>query len=212
MFSTAAAILSLLAPVQSADVPKAAVLPFVMKDGTETAVKTAGDLIEAIVEKARLEPMSKIRVASAWEDLGHQPVREVLQGDAAFPEMPSPKQLLDLGQKLGVDYVITGRVKWHTKSVWVGLGPKTKADCVVDAMVVDVKSREVALNAEGVKSDSTRKESGLETAGALFVSWGITAFSGGPKTPHQQKAAANAIALSFEPWLKTRSGAIKKIE
>lgn len=212
MLTTAVAFLSLLSPVQASAVQTVAVLPFPMKDGTDTAVKTAQDLIAAMVEKAKLDPVSKVRVLSAWEELGNKPVREIVKGDESYPDIPSPKQLLDLGQKLNVDYVITGRVKWHTKSVWVGTGPKTKADCTVDAVIVDVRKKEVALNQEGIKSDSTKRESGLETAGALFVSWGVTAFSGGPKTPHQQKAAANAIAAAFQPWLQSRGTATNKIE
>lgn len=192
--------------------PKVAILPWVLKDGTETANKTAKDVLNTLFEKSRLEVVSPARVLTVWEqEMGEAPIRDVLGSQDPLPPMPQPKRLLELGKKLGIDLVCAGRADWHTKSVWVALGPKTKAECTVDVVIVDVKKGEIALQADGVKGDSTRIEKGLETAGALLVSFGITALSGGPKTPHQQRAVTNAIAKSMEPWLRTQAAASKKI-
>ncbi|WP_025226814.1 hypothetical protein [Fimbriimonas ginsengisoli] len=189
-----------------------AVLPWCLKGGTESAVKTARETITTLFEKTKHEVLSPAAVQVAWEtDLKLAPIPTELKDDEDFPAMPSAKDLLALGKKLHVDWVCAGRAKWHTKSVWVSLGPKTKADCTVDCMIIDVKKEEVALDAKNVKADSTRVEKGLETAGALLVSMGFTALSGGPKTPHQQRAARQAIGLAFEPWLKTTQAASKKI-
>jgi hypothetical protein len=119
--------------------------------------------------------------------------------------------MLALGKALGADIVCAGNARWHTKSVWVTLGPKTKADCTVDVMIVNVKSEEIEQDAKNVKADSTRKEAGLETAASLLISMGFTALSGGPKTPHQQRAAQIAIGLAMEPWLKTTAASRRKI-
>src|SRR5205823_6457464 len=90
---------------------------------------------------------------------------------------------------------------WHTKSVWIGLGPKTKSDCTVDVLIVDVRSEEVALDAKQVKMDSTAKEDTLKALGSVFVSGLFTVVSGGPKTPHEQRAVQLATAKAMEPWL-----------
>jgi hypothetical protein len=206
------AFLSIVSFQGPAEVPKVAILPWTLKDGTETANKTAKDVLVTLFEKSRFEVVSSARVLSMWEnEMGEAPVKEILNSQDALPAMPQATRLLELGKKLGVDLVCAGRADWHTKSVWVALGPKTKAECTVDVMIIDVKKQEIILQADAVKGDSTRTEKGLETAGALLVSFGITALSGGPKTPHQQRAATNAIAKSMEPWLRTQAAAGKKI-
>jgi TolB-like protein len=194
---------------QSAEInapKKIAVLPWTFFGGTETAVSTAQQALSKIFSTQRLEVVPEAKVSLAWEqELGRVAPSSVVDSETDFLALPSAKALLELGRKLGVDYVCAGRGRWHTRSVWVGLGPKTKADFTVDTIVVDVKNAEVALEAKGIRSDSTKKEKAWETAGALFLSFGVTALSGGPKTPHQQKAALNAISLAFEPWLRTSS-------
>jgi hypothetical protein len=120
-----------------------------------------------------------------------------------LPATFDPKKLLAFGKAVGADYVCAGTLAWRVRSVWVGLGPKTKANAVVNVMIIDVKKAEVALDVRGYDSDSTKAEKWYETAGSLLVSWGITLFSGGAKTPHMQKAAVKAIGASIDPWFAT---------
>lgn len=196
----------------SKPIRQVAILPWALKDGTDTAMTTAKDTVKLLFEKSNFEVVPEVRAKTVWEeDLKMKPFKQVLQGDDAMPDLPTPKDLLALGKQMNVDLVCAGKAAWHTKSVWVTLGPKTKADCTVSVLIIDVKKEEVVLDAKDVKSDSTRKEKGLETAGALLISFGITAVSGGPKTPHQQKAAQNAIALAMEPWLRTAAAQNRKI-
>jgi len=192
--------------------PKVAVLPWAWIGGTDTAVKTGKDTINALFNGVNFEIVPEARTKTAWQDgMNMSAMKERLEEKDSDPSLPTPKELLKLGKMMDVDFVCAGFARWHTKSVWIALGPKTKADCTVTMEIVDVKKEEVALDSKAVKSDDTRKESGLETAGALLLTAGITAFSGGPKTPHQQKSVSNAIALSMEPWLKTRAAAGRKI-
>lgn len=200
----AAAVLS-QPPQTSVDsgVKTIAVLPWIYRGGTDTAIRTANDTLDAFFDKAKCDRIAKVKVISEWQDhLGKSANRENGGEGDAMPELPTPKELLQVGQDLGTDYVCAGRAKWHTKSVWVSLGPKTKAECTVDVEIVDVRNQQVVLDQRGVKADDTKVESGLETAAAVFISMGFTALSGGPKTPHQQKAVQHALALAFEPWLK----------
>lgn len=91
-------------------------------------------------------------------------------------------------------------LSWRIRSVWVGLGPKTKADATVSTRIVDVAKEEVALDVLDFNSASTKAEKWYESAGALLIFWGITIFSGGPKTPHIQKAAVKAIGAATDPF------------
>jgi hypothetical protein len=202
------------APTTSnAQVKTVAVLPWMYRGGTGTAVQTAKDTINLFFDKAKYEQVPQVRVTNAWENqLGKPAVKTDGKEDEPMPDLPSAKDLLALGRQMHVDMVCAGKVKWHTKSVWISLGPKTKADATVDVMLVDVNKEEVALEQHDIHADDTRRESGLETAGALFLTMGITAFSGGPATPHQQNAVRNALGLAFEPWLKTTITLNKKIQ
>lgn len=195
-----------------APVRRVALIPWSLRDGTDTAQKTAREMVQSLFEKVNFEVVPPVRTKTIWEeDMGMPRLKEVVTGKDTYPDLPSPKDLLALGKKMQVDLVCVGRASWHTKSVWVTLGPKTKADCTIDMLIIDVAKEEVVLDAKGVKSDSTRTEKGIETAASLFISMGFTALSGGPKTPHQQKSAQNAISLAMEPWLKTVAQAGRKI-
>lgn len=194
----------------SKPIRQVAILPWVLRDGTETAMETARKTVDTLFEKINYEIVPSTRVKTVWEEeLQHPALRLAVKGKDNYPELPTAKELLALGKSMKVDIVCAGRASWHTKSVWVNLGPKTKAECTVDIIIINVKTEEVVLEAKGVKADSTKSEKGLETAAALLVSVGFTALSGGPKTPHQQRSAQKAIGLAMEPWLKTNTA--KKI-
>ena len=191
---------------------KVIVLPWTLKDGGETAHKTVKEAITKVFEKENYEEIPEIRAKAIWEnDLNNGPLQMEIKGDEAMKPLPTPEQLLKLGQKLGVDLVCAGRAKWHTRSIWVSLGPKTKSDCTVDLILIDVVNKQVVLQAEGVQADDTKSEALWETAGALFISMGFTALSGGPATPHEQRAGAQAVVKALEPWMKTIAPGSRKI-
>lgn len=175
-----------------------AVVPWIYLKGTEGAVKTAKERLIDILTTSALEILPEAEVRKAWAKMGRS-----LDPDRT--ELPSAKALLELGHKLGADYVLTGRAQWHTRSIWVGFGPKTKSTCTVDMIIVDVKKNKVALNARKVWMDSTTKEDPLKAAGAVLVTPLVTVVSGGPKTPHEQRAAQLAIGKAIKPWLDQRA-------
>jgi hypothetical protein len=197
---------------QAPAVRKVAIIPWSMKDGVEEARKVCSETVDNLFKGVNYEPQSPTLVKTTWEEtLGQAKLKDTYDGSDNLPSLPTAKDLLALGETLKVDLVCAGRAKWHTKSVWVSLGPKTKADCTVDIMIVDVLNKEVVLEAHDVKADSTRTEKGLETAASLLISFGFTAFSGGPKTPHQKRAGQLAVMLAMDPWLKTEAQRRKKI-
>lgn len=201
----AAALVCLAVPVlaspQDRTTPeKIAALPWVYLKGADGAVRTAREFLNTVLTRAQIEVLPEARVTLMWRrGLGHAK-------DADRTSLPTTKELLRLGRRLGVDWVVTGRAKWHTRSIWVTLGPKTKSDCTVDILIVDVKRAEVALDARGIRMDSTAKEDALKAAGAIILTPLVTMVSGGPKTPHEQRAVQLAITKALQPWLATRPG------
>ncbi len=189
-----------------------AILPWIYDDGTPGARKAAKEFLQTLLTKSlyfredSFQFIPEERVVRTWTvDMGH---------DLALERagIPTPKELLRLGQKLRVDWVITGHARWHTRSVWIGLGPKTKSDCTVDMVIVDVKKRELSLDARKVKLDSAPREDPLKAAtvvllgvatggGRLITTLPLTMVSGGPKTPAEQNAAQAAILTAIRPWL-----------
>lgn len=187
----------------SKPVRQVAILPWSFTDGTDTAIKTAQDTLKALFEKVNYEVVPEVRAKTVWE--------ETLQKRLGS-DIPDSKDLLALGREMKVDLVCAGKAKWRTRSVWVALGPKTKADCTVSMVIIDVGKGEVILDSKDINADSTRVEKGWETAASLLVSAGFTVLSGGPKTPHQQRSAQMAIGKAMEPWLKEEAAKPKKID
>ena len=201
-------------PIKSAKTTETvAVLPFAMQAGTPTAVQTAKDTLIGLFAAEGVLEVEKAKVLRAWVDtLGFKHPGEQYEAMEYVADLPRAQALLKLGQELGVDYVCAGRLTWHTTSKWVALGPKTKAYAYLDLMLIDVEEKLILVDAKRIETDSTRIEKSWETAASLLISSGFTMLSGGPKTPHQQRAAQMAIAKALEPWLLEREVArrIKK--
>jgi TolB-like protein len=179
-----------------------AVLPWNYVDGTEGARKTAKDFLTDILVKVKVDRISDVKTVAAWQEMNQTEF-------VPSKQMPTAAQMLRVGQKLGVDWVMAGSAAWHSRSVWVSLGPKTKSTCTVTVRIVDVKRQEVALDVAELKMDSTAKEDTLKALGTVFISGLFTMVSGGPKTPHEQRAASLGIAKALEPWLAQHLKAIK---
>lgn len=168
---------------------------------SEGGIRTSMDLLRKLCEeKAGYEVISDAVARAAWREAGLAERPSTVEDPGHLPKFPSEKDLLAFGKKAGVDFVCIGNLSWRVRSVWVALGPKTKADATVSTKIIDVAKEEVVLEALDVSSGSTKAEKWYETAGSLLVSWGITVFSGGPKTPHIQKAAVKAIGAATDPF------------
>lgn len=189
---------------EKVNVPKIAVIwTFAENErGTSQAgMETSNALIRKLFEeRAGYEVVSDAITRAACRAAGIPERPSTVEDPGQVPLLPDPKQLLALGKAAGADYVCVGTLSWRVRSIWVGLGPKTKADASVSVIIVDVKKAEVALNVIDMSSDSSKAEKWYETAGALLVAWGITLFSGGPKTPHIQKAAVKGIGAATDPY------------
>lgn len=181
-----------------------AILPWSYQGGTDTAVKTGDETVAALFSGAgyAVVPEIVIRAYLANKFGGMQRYLTFDEDGRRVHEPPSPLEMLRIGRDMGVDLVCVGDASWHTRSIWVSLGPKTKATCTVDMVIIDVAKAEVVLDARRVSADSHKRETTAETAAALLIHIGFTAVSGGPKTPHQQRSARLAIGEAMEPWLQ----------
>lgn len=193
------------APMITEPVRKVVIVPmtFLEKDkgsdyktcDNKTALSTTKTAIVDMLHLANLEIVDENVAAAEWNR--HE-------GSKSPKTLPDPLELLRFGQALDADFVIVGITQWEIKTKWVGLGPKTKAYCTINALIVDVNRKEVVVRATDILSDSTRKEQSWETAAALFVSWGFTLFSGGPKTPHMERSGGQAWSLVLKPFLESK--------
>ena len=94
-------------PGDTVQVETMAVLPWHFEQGTTGAQKTAKEFLSTLLVKTRVEAVSEVRAVAAWEDANKEPWKE------NRTELPSPAQMLRVGNKLGVDWVMAGRAKWQ---------------------------------------------------------------------------------------------------
>lgn len=191
------------------EIKRIAIWPPVFLEGNgpcknETAIRTAKDAMAKIIQQIGFETVDEGKVAGAIRQLG------IGSADKDVRSLPDPEQMLKLGEAIEADYVLAYRCAWRAKSVWVALGPKTKAHCRTSVLIVNVATGEIDYNPEPVEADSTKKESTAETAASLLISMGFTALSGGPKTPHMQRAAQLSIVEVMDRWVAPRMPQAKR--
>ncbi len=168
--------------------------PWSYAKGTDTAQTTAQATVEHLARREGYASIPLDVAKSAWDKMG-----------SAHPKagaIPSAAALKAFGKRMGADIVMYGSVKWHTRSIWVNIGPKTISTATVNAYVFDVKSGKVIYKKTGVEGRSDEKSNAWKVAGAILVTPLVTAVSGGPMTPQQQRAVQIAMALAYQGWLK----------
>ena len=170
----------------------------------EKAMNSVRDEITSVLSKSGIEEVSQAQVNAAWIKVLGQSF------DETTVNMPRAEDLVAIGKQLGVDYVLFARTKWHVKSVWVTLGPKTKADATVDLWVINPVSSEFVSRQPDIHSDDTGKEAALGIALDVFVA-PVTFVSGGPETPHMQRAGQLAMIKALAPWVKSMQASSNKI-
>jgi len=196
--------------------PKVAIYPWSYaeneKGTNQGGVDTSEKLLHQLfTEKLNMQIISETASAKAWIDTAGKVWKDTYDNPKDQPALPSAKQLLAFGEKAGADYVCAGKLTWKVKSIWVALGPKTKATAKLDCRIVNVKNKTVELDVKQFSSDSTRAEKWYETAGSVLVTWGVTVVSGGPKTPHMQRAAIKAIGGATNPFVTSYGQKAEKI-
>lgn len=162
------------------------VYPWTFTKGTDTARETAISTIEGIGKKN-----------------GYSLIAQDVAGNAYGNRSATTSQLVKFGKKVHANYVVYGSISWHTRSIWVGTGPKTISTATVNAKVLNVDTGKITFKKSGVTGRSDEKENALKVAGAVLLTPLVTAVSGGPMTPQEQRAVQIALARTFENWNKT---------
>jgi len=167
-----------------------------------TAIDSYQKMLAGVFEKNGVEVVDTSRTNAMWREMTGQ-----LFETKAF-QMPRAEDLVSLGKRLGVDYVLTSRCLWQVRTIWVGVGPKTKVNATVDLWLVDVANSEFSLKADTVKADNTEKEPLWKTGVTLFVA-PVSVVSAGPKTPHMQRAGMTALEKALLPWTEQQQTTLK---
>jgi len=167
---------------------KAAAFPWAFTKGTSTARQTAYATVEQIVKKGGYAQVPRTVAAKAWKGIGSS--------------KPTKAALKRFADKLKVSKVLYGKVSWHTRSIWVGTGPKTISTATATVYVYDARTGKVIYSKKYVTGRSDEKENGLKIVADVLLTPIVTAVSGGPATPREQRAAQIAIARAYHGWVK----------
>ena len=168
--------------------------PWVFEKGHDTSKTTATTSVEEILSKANYAPISNEAASAAWLS-SKLPT-------PSFGNLPTRASLLKFGRAVRASKVLYGSVSWHTRSIWVNLGPKTISTATVSVYVFDVASGKVVFKKLGILGRSDEKSNGYKIAAAILITPLVTAVSGGPATPQEQRAVQIALGKAYSPWVK----------
>lgn len=164
-----------------------AAYPWTFVKGTDTARKTALDTVVAIADHRGAAVVSKT-MARDTAKMMKPPMHS----------WPTTYDLSRFAKKAGATMVLYGKVSWHTRSIWVGTGPKTISTATVDVYAYNAKTNKVSYSKKGVEGRSDEKENTLKDVGAVLLTPLVTVVSGGPATPREQRAVQIALARAYK--------------
>ncbi|MFN3728201.1 MAG: hypothetical protein ACK4XJ_00615 [Fimbriimonadaceae bacterium] len=167
--------------------------PWAFTNGTDTARETAVKAVQEVFQKANYSILPQGAAERAWKSL---------QLPTAQPMIfPNQSQLQRFARAMEADFVAFGSVNWHTRSIWVGMGPKTISTATVDLYVYDRKANRVVYTKEGVEGRSDEQDTALRVLAPLLISPFIAPFTGGPATPREQRAVQIAVARAAQGFV-----------
>lgn len=166
--------------------------PWAFDGGTDTARQTAIKSAEEVAQKAGYATVPTDVARARWRR-NHS--------DPAFRSLPNRTSLRAFGRAVKADKVIYGNVSWHTRSIWVNLGPKTISTAHVNVYVLDVKTGNVEFSRADVEGRSDEESDNAKIAAAVLVTPLVTAVSGGPATPQEERAVRVAFGIAYHDWV-----------
>lgn len=162
--------------------------------GGETSRKTGVRSVEEVLQKAGYTLISGTVAANTWRRLG-----------LPLPLTDKPATLSNIvrfGKALKAHYVVTPVFDFHSRSIWVDLGPKTVSTATVDVVITDVVQNKTVYTREDVSARSDEKFDVVKAGADVLLTPLVTVVSGGPKTPHEQRAVQIAVAKALRDWVK----------
>jgi hypothetical protein len=169
----------------------AAAYPWGFNNGTGTSRATAITTAQQIARRAGYASISGTVAKNAWT-----------YTMPAYGSTPSRGALAGFAKKVKANAVIYGSVSWHTRSIWVGAGPKTISTATVNFYVYDAKRGKTVYQSTGVQGRSDEKANMYKIAADVLLTPLVTIVSGGPATPREQRAVQIAMANAAQKWVK----------
>jgi len=187
------------APAQ--ETPKGTVVlcPASFNKGSETSRKTAVGTVREVLQKAGYTLISDTVAADNWRHMGFPMPSE--------DSIPSLHDMVRFGQAVNAQYVIAPTFNFHSRSIWVDLGPKTISTATVDITIADVAQNRIVYSRDDVSGRSDEKFNAAKAGADLLLTPLVTAVSGGPKTPHEQRAVRIAVAKALRGWIRHEDAA-----
>jgi hypothetical protein len=176
---------------QASSMGTAVAYPFEFQDGDSTSRATALETGAEILQKAGYDTITSQRARNAWSN-GTR---------SSFGNLPSNSRLEAFGTRLHAKVVMFGSVSWHTRSIWVDLGPKTISTATVDMYIFDVAAHKIVYSSIDVAGRSDEKENAYKVAADILITPLVTVVSGGPATPHEQRAVQIALGRAMHEWV-----------
>jgi hypothetical protein len=196
-FSTLAVVGGLLASVSLGQSPRlVAICPWTFEDGNKTSREMVIETIRKVVEHNGYVVLPQERVERKFESL--HPAVAFRKG------IPVLEDLDRYASTVSADLLVFGKARWHTRSIWVGTGPKTVSTATVDIYVYRARSGRVTYEELGAEGRSDEKESALKDIADVLITPFVTVVSGGPATPREQRAVQIAIGRALRPWVQRR--------
>ncbi len=180
-------------PLQTNKRAMAVAYPWVFSKGKSGSRHQAVTSVEEIARRADYASVPNDVAQAAW--------KKAKLPMPSYGNLPSKASLSKFGKALNASKVIYGQVSWHTRSIWVNAGPKTISTATVSTYVFDVASGKIAYQKNNVKGRSDEKSNGYKLAAAILITPLVTAVSGGPATPREQRAVQIALGNAYHAWV-----------
>ena len=150
--------------------------------------------VNEMLERGGFTLISHWRAAGAWSGLGF-----------AYPTsaMPASRyELMRLGRAVGATYVVAPAFNFHSRSIWVDLGPKTVSTAIMNVVIVNAHTGRVVYVRKNVWGRSDEKFNAWKAGADLLFTPLVTVVSGGPKTPHEERAVQIAVIRAMQGWVR----------
>lgn len=195
-------------PVESTPPPspklglKIAILPFEVTGAREATKEMLPELYKTLFETQGFDVTMGVPVEQAMQKL-----------DIRTTGIPTSKELLRIGESLGVDYILFASHKFSTKRIWVILMPRARSELTLDPMIISVKLKEVVYEPKN-KIGYARGGSNAQTGIGLVVFYPAALFMGGSLGDTEKKALVNTIKTAYDDFFQSLVSSTKsnKIE
>ncbi len=169
--------------------------------GSSGSRETAVQSVRSVLQKGGYTLVSDSVASSTWKSM----------------RIPAPsaknsskmRDIVKFGEAVKARYVVSPVFDFHSRSIWVDLGPKTVSTVTVSVNITDVSSNKVVYVRKNVEARSDEKFDAVKAGADLLLTPLVTVVSGGPKTPHEQRAAQIAVFKAMKDWVRHSNSSTK---